>query len=317
MKRNSNIGTIISKEFKRFFSDRTLLFTAVIMPGLLIYIIYTLMGTFMTDKIASDLEASQPQTEFVSPLTPEDEALLDSLQAIRDGAYAAYLAEEGPDESEELGKILGNLIPMLIIMLLYSGCMAVAPSSIAGEKERGTIATLLVTPMRRSELAIGKIVSLSCFALLSGLSSFLGIILSLPKMLQMDGEGVSIEGGLYSLSDYLLIFLLILSTVLVLISLISLFSAWAKDVKTAGTMITPLMLFIMMAGLTPLISNATNSALYLIPIYNSAQSMASVFSFNVELAPLLVTIASNLAYTGLAVWVLTKMFNSEKIMFTK
>ena len=41
--------------------------------------------------------------------------------------------------------------------------MAIAPSAIAGEKERGTIATLLVTPMRRNELALGKVVSLSCW----------------------------------------------------------------------------------------------------------------------------------------------------------
>lgn len=315
MRHNSNIGTIISKEFKRFFGDRTLVFTAVIMPGLLIYIIYTLMGTFMTDKIASDLEASQPQTEFVSPLTPEDEALLDSLQAIRDGAYAAYLAEEGPDESEELGKILGNLIPMLIIMLLYSGCMAVAPSSIAGEKERGTIATLLVTPMRRSELAIGKIVSLSCFALLSGLSSFLGIILSLPKMIQ--GDSVELPSNLYGSGDLLIILLVISCTVLIIISGISLISAWAKDVKTAGTMVTPFMLVIMLASITPMIGQAPNEAYYLVPLYNSAQVLASVFSFRVNLTAVLITIGSNLCYTALAIWGLTKMFNSEKIMFTK
>ena len=60
-----------------------------------------------------------------------------------------------------LGNILSKLIPMLILMMLFSGVMAIAPSAIAGEKERGTIATLLVTPMRRNELALGKIVSLS------------------------------------------------------------------------------------------------------------------------------------------------------------
>lgn len=315
---HSNIGTIIRKEFARFFGDRTLVFTAVIMPGLLIYIIYTLMGTFMPDKIESDLAAAEPTTEFVSPLSTDEEALLDSLEAVRAEAYAAYEAEQGgADESQELGTILGNLIPMLIIMLIFSGCMAVAPSAIAGEKERGTIATLLVTPMKRSELAFGKIVSLSTFALLSGLSSFLGIILSLPKMLQMDGTDMDLGNSLYSSSDYLLLFLLIVSTVLIIISAISILSAWAKDVKSAGTMITPLSLFIMLAGLTPMMGNASNHALYLIPIYNSAQAMSAVFSFKVDVTALLITIGSNLAYTGLAIFALTKMFNSEKVMFSK
>ena len=316
MKHNNNIGTIIKKEFARFFSDRTLVFTTVIMPGLLIYVIYTLMGSFMTDKIAEETsKLEQTQTELVSPLTPEEDALVDSLYAIREASFAEQRISSDVSEQQALGDVLGNLIPMLIIMLIWSGCMAVAPTAIAGEKERGTIATLLVTPMRRSELALGKIVSLSCFALLSGLSSFVGIILSLPKMLQMDE--MALPDSLYGTSDFLVIFLVIMSTVLVIISLLSILSALAKDVKTAGTLITPFMLVIILASLTPMISSPSNVGLYAIPIYNSAQAMASVFSFRID--PVAITIAtlSNLCYTALAVFALAKMFNNEKIMFSK
>lgn len=316
----NNVGTIIRKEFARFFGDRSLVFTSVIMPGLLIYVIYTLMGSFMGDKVQEQIAKDEQQkTEFISPLTAHEEHLLDSLQEVRNTAYYEYEASIGSSDEDELGDILGNLIPMLIIMLLFSGSMAVAPTAIAGEKERGTIATLLVTPMKRSELALGKIISLSCFALLSGLSSFLGIILSLPKMLQMGAEEAEqLNMALpYQTSDFALILLLIISTVLIIISAISIFSAWAKDVKSAGTMITPLMLFIMMAALTPMIGSPSSPLLYLIPVYNSAQCMASVFSFKVEMLPLIITIASNILYTAGAVVALTKMFNSEKIMFSK
>ncbi len=316
----NNIGTIIRKEFARFFGDRSLVFTAIIMPGLLIYLIYTLMGSFMFDRIEQEEAERQAAVEqaYRSPLTPDEEALLDSLNAVRYAAQREAEQETG-DDTQELGSILGNLIPMLIIMLLFSGCMAVAPSAIAGEKERGTIATLLVTPMRRSELAIGKIVSLSCVALLSGLSSFLGIILSLPKMLHMEelSAEIGIEGSLYSFGDYLLILLLIISTVLIIISGISILSAWAKDVKSAGTMITPLMLFIMLAALTPMLGSPDDNLLYLIPVYNSAQCMAAIFSFRMELVPLLITVGSDLLYTALAIFALTKMFNSEKVMFSR
>lgn len=316
----NNVGTIIRKEFARFFGDRSLVFTSVIMPGLLIYVIYTLMGSFMGNKVQEEMaKDEEKQTAFISPLTADEEHLLDSLQQVRNTAYYDYEATLGETDQDELGDILGNLIPMLIIMLLFSGSMAVAPTAIAGEKERGTIATLLVTPMKRSELALGKIISLSCFALLSGLSSFLGIILSLPKMLQMGAEEAEqLNMALpYQTSDFALILLLIISTVLIIISAISIFSAWAKDVKSAGTMITPLMLFIMMAALTPMIGSPSSPLLYLIPVYNSAQCMASVFSFKVEMLPLVITIASNILYTVGAVVALTKMFNSEKIMFSK
>lgn len=316
MKQHSNIGTIIRKEFARFFGDRALVFTAVIMPGLLIYLVYTLMGGFMDDQYdETQAEQQEAKAAFVSPLTDSEEALRDSLNTVYYEAEAAYEAEQGDNDLQELGDVLGNLIPMLIIMLLFSGCMAVAPSAIAGEKERGTIATLLVTPMKRHELAIGKIVSLSCFALLSGLSSFLGIILSLPKMLHSDD--LSLPDNLYSGSDYLTILVLIICTVLIIISGISILSAWAKDVKSAGTMVLPLMLFIMFAALTPMIGTPDNPALYLIPVYNSAQCMAAVFAFRLELVPLLITVGSNLLYTGLAVFALAKMFNSEKVMFAK
>lgn len=315
----NNITTIIRKEFARFFGDRALFFTAVIMPGLMIYLIYTLMGSFMSDNVSQKIDKHQQAVEakYQSPMTPEEESLCDSLMALRQSAMQEAEAAVGEDE-EALGSILGNLIPMLIITLLFSGCMAVAPTAIAGEKERGTIATLLVTPMKRSELATGKIISLSCIALLSGLSSFLGIILSLPKMLEGDTEEMSqIDGVLYGSGDYLLLFLLIVSTVLIIISVISILSAWAKDVKSAGTMVSPLMICIIMASLTPMMGTPSNNALYLIPIYNSAQAMSSVLSFKVEVVPLVITICSNLCYTALAIAALTKMFNSEKVMFRR
>lgn len=317
MNHRSNIGTIIRKEFARFFGDRSLVFTAVIMPGLIIYLIYTLMGSFMGDKAQEEIaKQEEMMAEFVSPLSEQESFLRDSLNTVYYEAEAAFRAAQNEDnEFQELGDVLGNLIPMLIIMLLFSGCMAVAPTSIAGEKERGTIATLLVTPLKRYELAAGKIISLSCFALLSGLSSFIGIILSLPKMLQ--GDDISLPDNIYASSDYLVILLVIVSTVLFIISAISILSALAKDVKSATTMVLPLMLFIMLSSLTPMMGTAHNPALFLIPVYNSAQCMASVFSFNLQLLPLLITLVSNCCYAALAVWILTKMFNNEKVMFGK
>ena len=64
-------------------------------------------------------------------------------------------------EEDLSAQVFSMMVPMLLMIFLFSGCMAVAPESIAGEKERGTIATLLVTPVKRSHLAVGKIISLS------------------------------------------------------------------------------------------------------------------------------------------------------------
>ena len=395
----SNTWTIIKKEFARFFGDRQLLFTTVIMPGLLIYIIYSLMGTGMK-KMATEGVNEQvtlcvenlPQSmaplvdgipfavALQQPVTQEDIDKLEdkSLNVVLmrfpeafDELVANYDPQSGEfapnieiyynsannassrvyhmleaslsayedqlsnrfdinriesvddqfdmaNQDDVLGSILSKLIPMLILMLLFSGVMGIAPSAIAGEKERGTIATLLVTPMKRNELALGKVVSLSGMALLSGVSSFIGIVLSLPKMIQADTAGVEL-GLNYTGADYAVLFITILATVLIMASVVSLFSALAKDVKNAGTMIVPFMLVVMFCGLTPMFQSSVpeNLTAYMIPFYNSIQVMTSVFAHEMKWMPVVVMLVSNVIYTGIAVWVLTRMFNSEKVMFSK
>lgn len=395
----SNTITIIKKEFARFFGDRQLLFTTVIMPGLLIYIIYSFMGMGMK-KMANEganedvilqvenlpesmlpiLKEIPNTTLMPMPLLEDDvknlenkdlDVVLMRFPEAFDEKVAAFDPQSGmaaPNveiyynsannassrvyhiieaslsayedqlsnrfdinraDSEEaqfdmankddvLGSILSKLIPMLILMMLFSGVMAIAPSSIAGEKERGTIATLLVTPLKRNELALGKVVSLSGIALLSGISSFVGIVLSLPKMIQADETGIEL-GLNYTSADYTVLLLIILSSVLIMASAVSLLSALAKDVKNAGTMITPFMLVVMFCGLTPMFQSGTPESLtaYLIPFYNSIQVMTAVFAHEMRWMPVIVTLAANVVYTGFAVWGLTRMFNSEKVMFSK
>jgi len=400
MKNRNNTWTIIRKEFARFFGDRQLVFTTVIMPGLLIYLIYSLMGVGIRNMetqgeqdvvtvrvenmpqsvapILSSLDSSivilqQPvsqadinalQDKEINAIAMRFPADFDALMANYDptggqpapnveiyynsannasdrvfnimqtalNAYEDGMAnrfdinradEEGQtfnqaSDDQVLGDILSKLLPMLIIMMLFSGVMAIAPSSIAGEKERGTIATLLVTPMRRNELALGKIVSLSCIALLSGISSFVGIALSLPNMISAGNESIDIPFN-YTTSDYIALLLVIFASVLVMASAISLLSALAKDVKNAGTMITPFMLVVMLAGLLPMFQTETVHSLvnYFIPFYNSIQVMADVFAHSLNWTALLITLGSNIVYTGIAIWGLTRMFNSEKVMFSR
>jgi sodium transport system permease protein len=394
----SNTITIIKKEFARFFGDRQLLFTAIIMPGLLLYIIYSFIGSGIQEMIteganevvtlrvenmpasmapmiktidSSMVIVDQPfddeeikmledkglnlvmlrfpadfdqrvgqRQDTVSEGLPNVEIYYNSTNNASSRVYMmlnTMLSNYGrpftinvPQEgqhfdqatSESVGAMIwSKILPMLLLMMLFSGVMAIAPSAIAGEKERGTIATLLVTPMRRNELALGKIVSISGIALLSGISSFIGIALSLPKMIQPEGvsEGGDIFVFHYAMSDYLVLLLVILSTVLIMASAVSLLSALAKDVKNAGTMVVPFMVVIMMTGLLPMFQNGASESLvyYLIPFYNSIQVMTSVFAREMEWMPVIVTLAANVGYTGIAVWVLTRMFNSEKVMFSK
>ena len=137
-------------------------------------------------------------------------------------------------------------------------------------------------------------------------------------MIQADSNGIEIPFN-YTTSDYVALLLVIFASVLVMASAISLLSALAKDVKNAGTMITPFMLVIMLAGLLPMFQTSTpdNLVVYLIPFYNSIEVMTDVFAHSLNWTALLITLGSNIVYTGIAIWGLTRMFNSEKVMFSK
>lgn len=220
-------------------------------------------------------------------------------------------------ENDAAASVFSSMLPMLLLMFVFSACMAVGPESISGEKERGTIATMLVTPAKRSHIALGKIMALSIIALLSGLSSTVGTMLSLPKIANV-GES-DIKTNVYGVSDYLLLAVVILAAVLLIVTLISIISAFAKSTKEANTYITPLMIVVMLVGLSGMFIDGTKTELYyyVIPIYNSVQAMTGIFSLDIMPSGMIVSVISNIIYTGIGVFVLTRMFNNEKIMFNK
>ncbi|NBH13223.1 ABC transporter permease [Lachnospiraceae bacterium] len=393
----NSIMTVMKKEFTRFFTDRRMVLTTLLMPGLMIYFLYSFMGSGLSSQFGSsdehvtsiyaehlpdsmkNLFENGAAVEFHDLSGDEREEALDALQNTEEGydivavfpedfdaqvvAYDVASGTEAPavklyynstdndsqsaynmmrdlldtyesalankfdvNPGEEVydmatdedlsAQVFSMMVPMLLMIFLFSGCMAVAPESIAGEKERGTIATLLVTPVKRSHLAIGKIISLSVIAILSALSSFLGTMLSLPKLM---GEQENVNASVYGIDDYAFTLLVILSTVLVIITIVSIISAFAKNVKEATGWVTPVMIISMLLGVTSMVESLcmTEPVWYLIPLYNSVQSMNGIFSMEPNLVNIIVTVIANICYAGIGVFVLAKMFDNEKVMFSK
>ena len=391
----NNIYTIFRKEMARFFKDKRLVLTTIILPGLMIFIMYTFMGNMMKNqfgvkedyvakvyvknlpesisskfdssqfelkKVESDISESKkqvadkdidlainfpenfdkevaeyktgegeaPQVEiYYNSANEESQAAYNKVYDILD-AYETELSNKFDVNADEktsydlankedmTGKLFGSMLPMLLIIFIWSGCVAVAPESIAGEKERGTIATLLVTPMSRQALALGKIFALSIIAFLSGVSSFVGTFASLPAMYQ--GMSSQVNAAFYSTKDFISLFIIIISTTILLVALISVLSAFAKSVKEASTLISPLMIVLMVMTFLPMFSkgdNETPMSLFFVPVYNSILCMNKIFTFSYSNVNVLISVAANIVYTAVLVLVLTKMFDSEKIMFSK
>ena len=248
--------------------------------------------------------------------------LLDAYEAQLVNKFDINARGAGGDlatEEDSMGSFFGMMMPMLLMIFLYSGCAAVAPESIAGEKERGTIATMLITPIRRSHIAVGKILALAVISLVSAASSTIGTILALPKMMGMEGAGVEMNASIYGIQDYLLLAAVIASTVLLLVTLISILSAFAKTTKEAQTYVVPVMILVMVLGVTGMFGGGASQDLvsYLIPLYNSVQCMTGVFSFSTLTSGVLVTLAVNGVCTIAGVALLAVMFNNEKIIFSR
>ncbi len=391
-----NILTIVRKEFARFFKDKRLVIGTLILPGLLIFVLYSLLGSvfyegdkvslvqvvnpseFFTpvfeqaseengsasglvfeyvednsqesiDTLTAQLKAGAFQILIVFPENfdanlvvgkPTEErpdiivrynsadtqslsayslvtSLFDEAEDSLTGLYNVNFAQSGDVSTaqETTASYYSMLLPFLILTFLYSACMGIAPESIAGEKERGTIATLLVTPIKRSELVVGKIAALSVLSALSAIGSFIGTFLSMPKLM---GGSIGDMFAAYSAGSYFALFAVMLSAVLLIVSLISILSAFAKSVKEATTFAVPVMILVMVLGLSSMMFGVVNVwPVYFIPIYNCVQVMSQIFSMQFSPLCLLVTLVSNAIYIILLVFILTKMFQSEKVMFNK
>ena len=214
-------------------------------------------------------------------------------------------------------KFLSMMLPFMLIIFIFSGALSFCADSFAGEKERGTMATLLMTPTKRSQIAIGKIIALSIMALVSASASFLGILFSLPKML--GSASSQFNFNVYGAGTYVLLFFVVISITLFFIAVLAIISAFAKSVKEASSLSLPVMVVVMLIGITGFMSSgaASNPVYYLIPVYNAVQTLVGLLSGNMNTMCLLVAVLSNLFYVIVIVFLLTKMLNSEKIMFKK
>lgn len=387
------IFVIVKKELKRFFTDKRMIMS-LILPGVLIFVLYSLMGNFIGKAItpADDYEyvicvenesvtldgylstlgfkykkVNAPREEaekklvdkeidlYVSFSEDFDDAGADkagknvvieynsaksesakiysALQTVYmqnsvasvDYNYSINAGVENPDmatEEDVVKMILTMFMPFVLMVFLVTGSVSVASESIAGEKERGTIATLLVTPVKREYIALGKIIALTVTSLFSSLVSFVGIMASLPNLLQLEriGDVTSIDLSVYGASTFVGILGIILITVMMFTMIMSVLSAFAKSVKEATQFVTPAMIVVMLASVTSMIGGGkavTNPALYFIPIYNCAQCLTMLFSGEFYGLCYLFTILSDALFVVLGVILLAKMFNNEKIMLNK
>ena len=230
-------------------------------------------------------------------------------------AYTNYTVNKNGAVTANVGekdmmamKIAAMIIPMVTISILFSTVISLCPEAIAGEKERGTLASLLLTPIKRGEFVAGKILSLSTTAIASGIVSFTGLILSIPKL--MGGFNISI-----SPLDGLLLFLLVVTVLLLFVAIGVFISALSNTVKEAAGYLSPIMIVFMLFGMAPSLFGFDQWYLSFVPILNVCVSINALLNGAENLLLFFgLTVASTVLYTGLLMFGVTKLFNKERVV---
>ena len=220
------------------------------------------------------------------------------------------------DEDYQAKNMIASMVPGLLVMTIIYGIMSLASNIIAGDKESNFLNTVLITPVRRSSVAIGKALAVMTAAGASAISAFAGLAYLMSKFNEMLGEyAVS-----YAAKDYILTFIVIICEAFALVGLILIISTLAKTARQAQTLsVIPIMVLFLGSFLT---SNAGfdgvltsfGSKNYLIPMWNASYLTKNILLSGVSTTDILITCVINIVFGIFCLGVVSNLFNNEKIV---
>lgn len=291
------------------------------------------------DKIIADENAALPQVKtFYNPSEDNSseargrvvgylEGYRQSLIADKFGSAEAVLIFTVDSDNEEsqvydndkaTGKMLGMFLPYFITMMIFAGAMSLGVDAIAGEKERGTLASLLLTPVSRMEIVMGKMAALGLLSIMSALVYIIGMLVAIPiGMGQMEGSEMMSDLSIsFTPVQVAQLIVLILGIVLMYVALIGLVSVIAKSIKEAQTYIMPVYMIVIVAGMVSMYtSDASSFTSYIIPIINSSVAFKGIFTREITAPQFAAAAVVTYAVAFLLIALMAKAFKSEKIMF--
>ena len=274
------------------------------------------------------------QVHYLSSVTNSTAAsdmLMDKLKLYREQMSKNQLTELGLDaeylmkpveltwddrssKEESVGSILGQILPFLLITSILMGALYPSIDTTTGEKERGTLETLLTLPVRNEELIMGKFLAVATVSVVSALlnlvsMAFMGIFLS--EMINASTEG-SMSIDLAGFIPAIIIVILCVIAFALFISAITMcVTTFAKSFKEANNYTTPLLLVVMLTGYIGFIPNIELTPLMAaIPVVNICLLIGNLLVFKYNLSLILIVLVSNVAYAALAVMALSKIYNS-------
>ncbi len=220
---------------------------------------------------------------------------------------------------ETAGSLLGMLIPFMLVMSLLMGTMYPAIDTTAGEKERGTLETMLTLPVSNSELIMSKFLAVGTIGVTSAVLNLIAMGGVGAYMYNMVATIRESTGGLNMSRFIPAIFVgtLCILAFAIFISAISMcVCALARSYKEANNYLTPLTLVVMFASFLGFIPNVTlNTSTALIPVANVCLLVRDLLLFKYNIQMIALVLFVNVAYGLVSVMLLSKIYNSEAVIF--
>ncbi|WP_437288841.1 ABC transporter permease subunit/CPBP intramembrane protease [Sorangium sp. So ce406] len=221
-------------------------------------------------------------------------------------AYDVVPRDVAPD-SRKVGQILGSMMPMMLILMSLLGSFLPAIDLTAGEKERGTMQTLLCAPVRSIEIISGKFLAVWVISLLTALGNVVSLSLTVSRMLP---DVMVVDPWIFALT-----FVLLVPVTLLFSALFLALAVFAKDFKDGQNALMPAYLPLsLLAGITALPVVELNPWTAYAPVLNIAVLIKALFLGEAPVDLLFAALISSALYACLALLFAAHVFARESVL---
>lgn len=220
------------------------------------------------------------------------------------------------DKREQMGAVVGGMLPYILLMVCLLAAMYPAIDTGAGEKERGTLETLLLAPVSRSALVMAKFLMLFTV----GLTSALLMIASMGVLLTFFGPviGSDLAQMVRAIGplDLAMVALMLVPTAAIFAAILLSISVYAKSYKEAAGLISPLILVTVLPTLVALLPGVElNWKWAMVPLTNVSLAMKELVKGTMDYSMFWVILLSTTLTAGALLAVCRWWFNREQVLF--
>jgi|TARA_B100001079_G_scaffold75468_1_gene64982 sodium transport system permease protein len=224
--------------------------------------------------------------------------------------------EDVASKQEKFGKIAGGWFPYVFIIFGFMGAMYPALDLGAGEKERGTLETILSSPASRLDIVLGKFLVVLLAAFLTAFLALGGMAVGIQRIPDIPPEVLIVINEVLNPKTIGLIMTLVLPVAAFFSAMLLGLSIYARSFKEAQSIVAPLNIVIIFpAVIGTLPGMELNAITSLIPVLNVSLASKDIIAGVINPLYMAEVYMSLFGFAGLAIFWCVKMFNWEKTIF--